>query len=88
MTPQVFGEQLVHLEVGWAGFTFYFSAIYAKCTRIGRCELWRMLDLVHTQFSGPWMVAGDFNVISKVDEMSGGAPLDPRNMEKFNEAIF
>ena len=83
-----FGEQLVHMEVGRLGFLFNFSAIYAKCTRVGRRELWGMMAMVHAQFSSPLMVAGDFNVIFKVDERSGGASPNPRNMEEFNEAIF
>ncbi|XP_071902718.1 uncharacterized protein [Coffea arabica] len=46
------------------------------------------MAMVHAQFSSPLMVAGDFNVIFKVDERSGGASPNPRNMEEFNEAIF
>lgn len=40
------------------------------------------------RFADPWMVAGDFNVITIASEYSGGAPPNGRNMEEFSDAIF
>ena len=42
---------------------------------------------VKERFTGPWLVAGDFNVISNNNKRSGGAPPNEHNMEEFNEAI-
>ncbi|XP_071932995.1 uncharacterized protein [Coffea arabica] len=83
-----FGDQLVHMEVGWSGFTFHFSAVYVKYTRVRRRHLWEAMEVVSAKCQGPWMVAGDLNIISNVNERSGGAPPNPRNMEDFNEAVF
>ena len=48
------------------------SAIYAKCTRVGRRDLWQAIEEVKGWLSGPWLVAGDFNVVSNTSEQSGG----------------
>ncbi|XP_071933864.1 uncharacterized protein [Coffea arabica] len=55
---------------------------------MGRRDLWKMMEDVQEQFSGPLLAAGDFNVISSVSEWSGGAPPNGYNMEEFNKAIF
>ena len=54
------------------GFNFKFSAAYAKCTRVGRRDLWRAMEKIRDELEGPWMVAGDFNVISNAAERSEG----------------
>ena len=82
------GDQLANMEISWGGFTFLFSAVYAKCTRVGRRELWKAMESIHGINEGPWMVAGDFNVILNAQERSVGAPPNLRNMEEFNDAIF
>ena len=68
------GDQLVHIEVMWVGFTLKFSAVYAKCTKVGRRDLWRAMEEIFEGVEGPWMSAGDFNMISSATERSGGAP--------------
>ena len=70
------------------GSTFQCLAVYAKCTRVGRRQLWEAMEAVSTGYQGPWMVAGDFNIISNVNELSGGAPPNPQSMEEFNDAVF
>ena len=77
------GDQLANMEISWGGFTFLFSAVYAKCTRVGRRELWKAMESIHGINEGPWMVAGDFNVILNAQERSGGhlpIPVTWRNL--------
>ncbi|XP_071909667.1 uncharacterized protein [Coffea arabica] len=76
------------MKATWVGITLNFSAVYAKCTRVGRRELWRAMEEIARGLDGPWMVAGDFNVISKAEERLGGAPPNLRNMEEFNDIVF
>ena len=45
------------------------------------------MENIENLITGSWMVAGDFNTITTVDERSGGSPPITRNMEEFNEAI-
>mgnify|MGYP004716032537 CR=1 FL=1 len=66
------GDQLVNIDISRGGYSFLLSEIYAKCTRVGRRELWEPMELVHSRTKGPWMVAGDFNVITNAQERSGG----------------
>ncbi|XP_027150340.1 uncharacterized protein LOC113750578 [Coffea eugenioides] len=39
------------------------------------------------EVQGPWLLAGDFNVITCIEERMGGAPANVTNMEEFNESI-
>ena len=85
---QEVGDQMVHMEVERPGSVFQISAVYAKCTRVGRCQLWEAIKAVAARSHGPWLVAGNFNIISNATERSGGAPPNPRNMVEFNKAVF
>ena len=81
-------EQLLHMHVSFTyGYSVWFSAVYAKCTRVGRRSLWQALEQVNVG-NDPWMVAGDFNVISSAEERMGGAEANMTNMEEFHSAIF
>ncbi|XP_027082614.1 uncharacterized protein [Coffea arabica] len=76
------------MEISWVGYSLQVSAVYAKCTRVGRRSLWQAMEDVRERFPGPWLMAGDFTVVSNASERFGGAPPNRRNMDDFNEAIF
>ncbi|XP_027098924.2 uncharacterized protein [Coffea arabica] len=81
-------EQLLHMTIDFAsGCSVQFSAVYARCTRVGRRELWSAMESLAGEVQGPWLLAGDFNVISCMEERVGGAPANEANMEEFNESI-
>ncbi|XP_071914053.1 uncharacterized protein [Coffea arabica] len=83
-----FAEQLLHMHIGFSsGCSLQLSAVYARCSRVGRRELWSAMEGLSGEVCGPWLVAGDFNVISSMQERVGGSPANQRNMEEFNEAI-
>lgn len=63
-----------------------FSFVYAKCRSAGRRELWDHITQIATVVSTPWMVGGDFNIMSH-DEKLGGASPDVRAMDDFNDAV-
>lgn len=62
--------------------------VYAKCTRVGRKNLWQGLEDTSSHLQGLWMVTSDFNVISAAKERIGGAPNNIRNMKEFNSCTF
>ena len=73
--------QLVHMEISGPGaISFHILAVHAKCTRVGRSRLWEAMEAVKRP-NDPWLVAGDFNVITSASERSGDAPPNARNME-------
>ena len=81
--------QLVHARTSFAsGVSLYVSFVYAKCTRVARHSLWEALERISETQDHPWMVIGDFNVISTPDERIGGSPPNLRNMEEFNDSMF
>lgn len=65
---------------------FLFTAVYAKCTRSERIHLWDHLRTI-SDTSLPWLIGGDFKIISTLDERLGGnAPLLSA-MYDFNSCI-
>ncbi|XP_071909746.1 uncharacterized protein [Coffea arabica] len=81
-------EQLLHMNIVFSsGCSLQFSAVYARCSRVGRRELWAAMESLAGEVLGPWLLAGDFNVISCMEERVGGAPANEANMEEFNESI-
>ena len=84
-----FVEQMVHVLVYFhSDVSFAFSRIYAKCTRVGRRCLWQGMEFLSNRLSLPWLVVGDFNVISSFDERVGGSPANVTNIEEFNSAML
>ena len=62
---------------------FLFTIVYAKCTRRERRDLWDQLRVVSSN-TLPWVVGGDFNIISSTTEREGGQPPDLNAMNDFN----
>ncbi|XP_071906033.1 uncharacterized protein [Coffea arabica] len=81
-------DQLVHIYLTFpSGSSFIISAVYAKCTRIGRRRLWEELEHFSTSISFPWIAVGDYNVVSCAEERVGGSSLNIRDLEEFNSAV-
>ncbi|XP_071917045.1 uncharacterized protein [Coffea arabica] len=86
-----YAEQMIHAQVSFAsGASFWLSAVYIRCTRVGRRPLWEAMESVTSLVSlnQPWVAAGDFNVIAAVEEREGGAPTNVQNMDEFNASMF
>nr|XP_027122211.1 uncharacterized protein LOC113739165 [Coffea arabica] len=81
-------DQLVDMELNFPTGKVFFSAVYARCTGVARRPLWGIMEMLAGERQSPWMLAGDFNVISEASERQGGAPPNARNMEEFNQAVF
>uniref|UniRef100_A0A803MGT1 Endonuclease/exonuclease/phosphatase domain-containing protein n=1 Tax=Chenopodium quinoa TaxID=63459 RepID=A0A803MGT1_CHEQI len=53
-----------------------FSAIYASPDSNLRRQLWSELERIKDQFTGPWLIAGDFNETRSVNERNGVSNLE------------
>ncbi|XP_073118526.1 uncharacterized protein [Henckelia pumila] len=81
-------EQFLHLHLSSALFPsdIYLSIVYAMCNRVLRRDLWKNLLECNPQDGCPWIVGGDFNIISDpLDQSSGlvnhsGAILEPMHL--------
>ena len=81
--------QVVHARFTFqSGVDINLTTVYAKCSRVGRRPLWRALECLSEGMAGLWIVAGDFNVVSSVEEHSGGSPVNVTNMEDFISLMF
>nr|XP_027088507.1 uncharacterized protein LOC113709854 [Coffea arabica] len=81
-------EQLLHLGISFpSGCSIQLSTVYARCSRVGRRDLWAAMEELAGSVRGPWLLAGDFNVITTAEERAGGSPANARNIEEFNAAI-
>nr|XP_027077000.1 uncharacterized protein LOC113700749 [Coffea arabica] len=86
-----YAEQMLHAHVSFgSGASFWVSAIYAKCTRVGRRPLWEAMESVASSISHnqPWVAAGDFNVIASAAEREWGDPANVQNIDEFNASMF
>ncbi|WMV57474.1 hypothetical protein MTR67_050859 [Solanum verrucosum] len=61
-------------DLGW-----HFSGVYAPNNREEKEEVWGELGAVRGLFNGPWVVAGDFNVVR--------FPSEKKNCNKFNREM-
>ena len=65
-----------------------FSAIYASPDSSIRKELWRELEQIKDKYSGPWMLAGDFNETMRMQERNGvNSPEMARRCRDFSDWV-
>lgn len=50
-------------------------------------KLWKELEVVAGEFSLPWLVSGDFNVIRNAKEKEGGSDFTQLEAIEFNQCI-
>lgn len=68
------GCQLVAIEIGNPTLAqkLYASFVYGKFTRSERISLWDDLRLFASSLTLPWLIRGDFNIVTKACEKLGG----------------
>ena len=67
---------------------FFFSAIYGSNDGIGRRRLWSHLQALNDTFEGePWMIAGDFNIISHPSESSNESQEFTAEIREFTNCL-
>ncbi|XP_057246683.1 uncharacterized protein LOC130589440 [Beta vulgaris subsp. vulgaris] len=74
VTVTSFGSHSQHLtvEIKKIGDTpWLFSAIYASPDTVLRRQLWEELEKIKNSYSGPWLLAGDFNETISMNERNG-----------------
>ncbi|KAG6491482.1 hypothetical protein ZIOFF_052833 [Zingiber officinale] len=82
--------KFLHLELSSQLFpsSMIVTVVYAKCTRLERSLLWESLEELRPEGDRLWLVGGDFNVISSMEEHSAGVLARPGAMEDFNNFIM
>ncbi|KAG6469541.1 hypothetical protein ZIOFF_070470 [Zingiber officinale] len=83
-------DQFLHLELSSQLFpsSMIVTVVYAKYTRLERSLLWESLEELRPEGDRLWLVGGDFNVISSMEEHSAGVLARPGAMEDFNNFIM
>ncbi|OVA15314.1 Ribonuclease H domain [Macleaya cordata] len=81
--------QYIHTKIVYnpLGMAFFASFVYASCDGYERRALWADLSAIGTGISAPWILGGDFNVVSNLAERLGGRPAMGSNIEDFNEFV-
>ncbi|XP_019190133.1 PREDICTED: uncharacterized protein LOC109184574 [Ipomoea nil] len=67
-------------------FSFIYVAVYGKYSRAERTSLWQQLSSL-LESSAPFILGGDFNVISSISEYRGDALPDKNNIGDFSSFI-
>uniref|UniRef100_A0A7N0V8S5 Endonuclease/exonuclease/phosphatase domain-containing protein n=1 Tax=Kalanchoe fedtschenkoi TaxID=63787 RepID=A0A7N0V8S5_KALFE len=83
-------DQVVTLEFITAGFSksIFVSVVYAACSKHARRRIWDNLLDLNQNIKAPWIIGGDFNVISSWEEKRGGRFYDDGSMHDFNSFII
>jgi endonuclease/exonuclease/phosphatase family metal-dependent hydrolase len=63
------------------------TVVYASPRDHERNETWQRLHQMATSIQEPWIMMGDFNEIANPDEKKGGAPVDIKKCQNFNDWI-
>ncbi|KAI9123912.1 hypothetical protein K1719_005212 [Acacia pycnantha] len=83
--------QFVHMEVSISGLNnsskFFFTTIYGSPQKHLRKFLWQDLELIASNLSAPWILAGDFNTITSQNDRQGGSIHRARGCNLFNDFI-
>lgn len=64
-------------------FKCHVSVVYAKCSRAEIIELWN--HLISQDITGPWVVGGDFNIVSSSHEKAGGSMEESGSHWSYNQ---
>ncbi|XP_026399644.1 uncharacterized protein LOC113295530 [Papaver somniferum] len=83
-TPKILSStsQAITVEVGGAVIT----GVHAATITVNRRELWHEMEIANT-LNKPWLVIGDFNTITSVDEKKGGLNPLKISMREFNDCL-
>ena len=67
-------KQFIHFSIANdMGFISWATAVYASPNKHIRNLLWKDLEAVARNVSGPWLLGGDFNTILHPSERRGGS---------------
>ncbi|XP_070034553.1 uncharacterized protein [Nicotiana tomentosiformis] len=79
-TEQQVTIKVYHKDIGKH---IIMTFIFTKCSSLERLELWDNLYNIANDMELPWVVGGDFNVISSEEEKIGGLLVYPSEYEDF-----
>ncbi|PKI36362.1 hypothetical protein CRG98_043246 [Punica granatum] len=80
-------KQAIHVRVEERSRSWLFTAVYGSPNTTIREDLWGFLCSAAPAGDDGWLLMGDFNAIALEVEKSGGAPFNPNEASKFNEAL-
>lgn len=83
-TPQCISLLRTH---GMVDHPFVISAIYGKCSKVERRDLWQCLENIALN-SKAWIIGGDFNIVRTANVRLGGNNIDFSAVQEFNDFIF
>ncbi|XP_060182863.1 uncharacterized protein LOC132612790 [Lycium barbarum] len=83
-TEQLLSCRFTHLGDGQE---LVLTVVYASTDRTGRIALWEDLYDMSSHITIPWLVGGDFNVITDDIEKFGGLPVQFAETEDFRQCI-
>ncbi|XP_060211853.1 uncharacterized protein LOC132639425 [Lycium barbarum] len=74
--------------INWdVDMTMIVTLVYAKCDSTDMIELWDDVYYLARDMTDPWLVAGDFHVITDESEKYGGLPVSLNEVEDFRHCI-
>ena len=81
--------QFIHMEIETNGQdNWLFTLIYGSPSPQLRKFLWSELSSKKLNLNSPWMLAGDFNVVVSMDEVSNPNNFRHRSNSQFSQWLF
>ncbi|GKV19127.1 hypothetical protein SLEP1_g29421 [Rubroshorea leprosula] len=68
-------------------FNWFFSGIYGRPQQEIRTYLWQELSSLVSHFTGPWVIAGDFNDVLSQSEKFGGGPINQKRVQAYSSCM-
>ncbi|XP_075650222.1 uncharacterized protein LOC142620797 [Castanea sativa] len=75
-------------EGGGYGGQWHLIGFYGNPTTSLRADSWRMLQTLSSSSQLPWVVIGDFNEITRMEEKEGGVEWPISQMSRFKNTIW
>lgn len=86
LAPRHVGDYSVTVEVTMGDMSWVLTSVYGPQADEDKVLFLDKLRTVHSSFSGPWMIAGDFNLILDAADKSNDS-INRRNIGRFRRFV-
>lgn len=89
VNPIASNTQHITVEIARIGdIPWMFFAIYASPQSLKKQELWRELEQIKANYTAPWLLGGDFNDTTSMEERHGVGGVEmQRRCRLFSERV-
>jgi hypothetical protein len=87
VSVQPWCQYYIDAKIKWGDFEWRFTGIYGEPRKELCQKTWDVMRYLRGQDNLPWLCAGDFNEIIRLDEQVGGNQRSAAQMERFRDCL-